>query len=82
MYSGEGEEVKLVIPVQPSGNVEDWLRDVEKSMKASLRENINLSLQAYPQVWLAKKNENKKTNKYTHVQYIQYIFWLLEHENA
>ncbi|XP_041945152.1 dynein heavy chain 1, axonemal isoform X2 [Alosa sapidissima] len=48
MYSGEGEEVKLVNPVQPSGNVEDWLRDVERSMKASLRENIHRSLLAYP----------------------------------
>ncbi|XP_042561677.1 dynein axonemal heavy chain 1-like [Clupea harengus] len=49
MYSGEGEEVKLLIPVQPSGNVEDWLKDVERSMKASLREDINRSLKAYPQ---------------------------------
>ncbi|XP_063071051.1 dynein axonemal heavy chain 1 [Engraulis encrasicolus] len=49
MYSGEGEEVKLEIPVQPSGNVEDWLKEVETSMKASLRSNIKLSLEAYPQ---------------------------------
>ncbi|KAJ8259834.1 hypothetical protein GJAV_G00174010 [Gymnothorax javanicus] len=48
MYSGEGEEVKLFLPVMPSGNVEDWLREVEKSMKASLRDNIDRSLQEYP----------------------------------
>ncbi|XP_029908318.1 dynein heavy chain 1, axonemal [Myripristis murdjan] len=47
MYSGEGEEVKLFLPVMPSGNVEDWLREVEKSMKASLRDNIDRSLRAY-----------------------------------
>ena len=40
----------LSVPVWPSGNVEDWLREVEKSMKASLRDQIQRSLQAYPQV--------------------------------
>lgn len=50
MYSGEGEEVKLFAPVHPSGNVEDWLRDVEKSMKATLRDNIDRSLKDYPEV--------------------------------
>ncbi|KAG7477961.1 hypothetical protein MATL_G00075170 [Megalops atlanticus] len=49
MYSAEGEEVKLFIPVMPSGNVEDWLREVEKSMKASLRDNIDRSLKEYPE---------------------------------
>ncbi|XP_013988847.1 dynein axonemal heavy chain 1 isoform X2 [Salmo salar] len=49
MYSGEGEEVKLCLPVWPSGNVEDWLREVEKSMKACLRDNIERSLKVYPQ---------------------------------
>ncbi|KAG7256267.1 hypothetical protein CRUP_029317 [Coryphaenoides rupestris] len=49
MYSGEGEEVELVQPVWPHGNVENWLRDVEKSMKASLRDSIHRSLQVYPE---------------------------------
>ena len=40
----------LSVPVWPSGNVEDWLREVEKSMKSSLRDQIQRSLQAYPQV--------------------------------
>ncbi|KAJ8395762.1 hypothetical protein AAFF_G00029990 [Aldrovandia affinis] len=48
MYSGDGEEVRLFLPVMPSGNVEDWLREVEKSMKASLRDNIERSLREYP----------------------------------
>lgn len=50
MYSGEGEEVYLFLPVWPTGNVEDWLRDVEKSMKATLRDNIDRSLKVYPEV--------------------------------
>uniref|UniRef100_UPI0037E91524 dynein axonemal heavy chain 1 n=1 Tax=Semicossyphus pulcher TaxID=241346 RepID=UPI0037E91524 len=49
MYSGEGEEVKLFLPVWPTGNVEDWLSDVEKSMKATLRDNIDRSLNVYPE---------------------------------
>ncbi|XP_041639844.1 dynein heavy chain 1, axonemal [Cheilinus undulatus] len=47
MYSGEGEEVKLFLPVWPTGNVENWLMDVERSMKATLRDNIERSLKAY-----------------------------------
>ncbi|XP_051768758.1 dynein axonemal heavy chain 1 [Ctenopharyngodon idella] len=47
MYSAEGEEVHLSVPVSPSGNVENWLREVENSMKASVRDNISRSLQAY-----------------------------------
>lgn len=50
MYSGEGEEVKLFLPVWPTGNVEHWLRDVEKSMKVTLRDNIDRSLRVYPEV--------------------------------
>ncbi|KAF3689531.1 Dynein heavy chain 1 [Channa argus] len=50
MYSGEGEEVKLFLPVWPTGNVEDWLRDVERSMKATLRDNIDCSLKVYPKL--------------------------------
>lgn len=50
MYSGEGEKVKLFLSVWPTGEVEDWLQEVEKSMKATLRENINKSLSVYPEV--------------------------------
>lgn len=52
MYSGEGEEVQLSVSVQPTGNIEDWLCDVEKSMKLSLRDNIERSLKVYPEVSL------------------------------
>ncbi|XP_055006961.1 dynein axonemal heavy chain 1-like [Boleophthalmus pectinirostris] len=47
MYSGEGEEVKLFQSVQPTGDVEDWLRNVEKSMKATVKDNIDRSLKVY-----------------------------------
>lgn len=50
MYSGEGEEVKLFTPIYPSENVEDWLLEVEKSMKASVRDNIEKSIGVYPEV--------------------------------
>ncbi|XP_069045720.1 dynein axonemal heavy chain 1 isoform X1 [Lepisosteus oculatus] len=49
MYSGEGEEVRLCAPVCPSGNVEDWLLEVERSMRASLRDHIDRALREYPQ---------------------------------
>ncbi|XP_053845413.1 dynein axonemal heavy chain 1 [Vidua macroura] len=49
MYSGEGEEVKLFSPITPSENVEDWLVEVEKSMKASVRDNIEKSIGVYPE---------------------------------
>lgn len=50
MYSAEGEEVKLCVPIYPTENVEDWLLEVEKSMKASVRDNIERSIRAYPEV--------------------------------
>ncbi|XP_051777061.1 dynein axonemal heavy chain 1 [Erpetoichthys calabaricus] len=50
MYSGEGEEVELCNPIFPTGNVEDWLRDVERTMKDSVRDNIDRSLEEYPKV--------------------------------
>ncbi|XP_077133083.1 dynein axonemal heavy chain 1 isoform X2 [Ranitomeya variabilis] len=48
MYSAEGEEVQLSKPIYPTGNVEDWLLEVEKVMKASVRDYIERSIKAYP----------------------------------
>lgn len=50
MYSAEGEEVKLSFSIYPSSNVEDWLREVERSMKASVRDIIERAIKAYPTV--------------------------------
>ncbi|NXE09964.1 DYH1 protein, partial [Lophotis ruficrista] len=49
MYSAEGEEVKLFIPIYPTDNVEDWLLEVERSMKASVRDYIERSIRVYPE---------------------------------
>ncbi|KAM7230116.1 hypothetical protein CapIbe_018833 [Capra ibex] len=48
MYSAEGEEVQLSFSIYPSSNVEDWLREVENSMKASVRDIIERAVKAYP----------------------------------
>lgn len=50
MYSAEGEEVKLFAAIYPTDKVEDWLLEVEKSMKASVRDNIERSIGVYPEV--------------------------------
>ncbi|NWX92741.1 DYH1 protein, partial [Nothoprocta pentlandii] len=49
MYSAEGEEVKLCVPIYPTENVEDWLLEIERSMKASVRDNIERSVGVYPE---------------------------------
>ncbi|XP_008570797.1 PREDICTED: dynein heavy chain 1, axonemal [Galeopterus variegatus] len=48
MYSAEGEEVQLSFSIYPSSNVEDWLQEVEHSMKASVRNIIERAIMAYP----------------------------------
>lgn len=50
MYSAEGEEVQLSFSIYPSSNVEDWLREVERSMKTSIRDIIERAIKAYPTV--------------------------------
>lgn len=50
MYSAEGEEVQLSFSIYPSSNVEDWLREVERSMKTSMRDIIERAIKAYPLV--------------------------------
>ncbi|XP_025927284.1 dynein heavy chain 1, axonemal [Apteryx rowi] len=49
MYSAEGEEVRLFVPIYPTDNVEDWLLEIERSMKASVRDNIERSVGVYPE---------------------------------
>ena len=46
MFSGEGEMVPFCQVLYPKGNVEDWLLEVEKVMRLSLKEIIRDSLQA------------------------------------
>uniref|UniRef100_A0A452QQ37 Uncharacterized protein n=1 Tax=Ursus americanus TaxID=9643 RepID=A0A452QQ37_URSAM len=56
MFSAEGEEVQLSFSIYPSSNVEDWLREVERSMKTSVRDIIERAIKAYPTVsrWVLK----------------------------
>ena len=50
MYSGEGEDVPLCETLYPTGNVEDWLLEVERIMRDSLKAIIEEALEDYPQV--------------------------------
>ena len=50
MYSGEGEDVPLCETIYPTGNVEDWLLEVERVMRASLKSIIEQALEDYTQV--------------------------------
>lgn len=50
MYSGEGEMVPLSEKLYPNGNVEDWLLEVERVMKESLRKILGDALEEYPKV--------------------------------
>ena len=50
MYSGEGEDVPLCETLYPTGNVEDWLLEVERVMRDSLKSIIQEALENYPQV--------------------------------
>lgn len=54
MTSGEGENVPLKQTLYPKGNVEDWLLEVERVMRESLREIMGLSLKDYKEVRLIK----------------------------
>ena len=50
MYSGEQEEIDLSEVLYPTGNVEDWLLEVERVMRCSLKAIIGESLVNYPEV--------------------------------
>ncbi|CAI8052368.1 Dynein heavy chain 1, axonemal [Geodia barretti] len=58
MYSGEGEDVPFCETLYPTGNVEDWLLEVERVMRDSLKAIIEEALEDYPQVprteWVLK----------------------------
>lgn len=50
MYSGEGEVVDFRETLYPTGNVEDWMLEIERVMKESLRLVIKESLANYKEV--------------------------------
>ena len=47
MISGEGEKVPFTERLYPEGNVEDWLLEVERVMRESLRKILSDSLEDY-----------------------------------
>ncbi len=52
MFSGEGEVVPFSETIYPTGNVEDWLLNVEKLMQKSLKRIIQDALEDYDKVML------------------------------
>lgn len=50
MFSGEGESVNFSTDLFPTGNVEDWLLEVENTMRRSLRDILREALRVYPEV--------------------------------
>ncbi|XP_077969677.1 dynein axonemal heavy chain 1-like isoform X2 [Styela clava] len=48
MISGEGEMVDFSEKLFPTGNVEDWLGEVERVMRESVRKQCELAIEAYP----------------------------------
>ncbi|XP_064629143.1 dynein axonemal heavy chain 1-like isoform X2 [Lineus longissimus] len=50
MYSAEGEAVPFKETMYPTGNVEDWLLEVERVMRESLRQTIGEALVNYKEV--------------------------------
>lgn len=50
MFSAEGEVVPFCESLYPTGNVENWLLEVERVMRASLKQLIERSLKDYQNV--------------------------------
>jgi len=50
MISGEGEKVPFTQSLYPEGNVEDWLLEVERVMRESLRKILSDALVDYKEV--------------------------------
>ena len=50
MYSAENEEVGFKENIYPTGNVEDWMLEIERVMKESLRQVIRDALEDYKTV--------------------------------
>lgn len=64
MYSADGEDVDFTEEVYPKGNVEDWLLEVERVMKESLRCTLGKALKAYPEVYLLKFSNYNNYNSF------------------
>lgn len=50
MFSGEGEQVAFEESLYPTGNVEEWMLEIEKIMRESLRRIIERALKNYKEI--------------------------------
>ena len=50
MYSAEQEEVGFRKDIYPVGNVEDWMCEIERVMRETLRQVIRDALEDYREV--------------------------------
>lgn len=50
IYSAEFEEIDFRETLYPVGNVEDWMCEIERNMRQSLREIISDALKIYKKV--------------------------------
>jgi len=49
MFSEENEKIEFVTPIDPvNKNVEDWMTEVEKMMKCSVRHSLHTAVIDYP----------------------------------
>ena len=60
MFSGEGEEVDFAKTMYPTGNVEEWMLEIENCMKESMRLIIKDALADYKAVSMSQDPKNKK----------------------
>ncbi len=56
MFSAENEEVEFKENIFPTGNVEDWMLEIERVMKETLRQIIRDSLVDYKTVNRIRNN--------------------------
>lgn len=50
MFSGEGERIDFVKTTYPTGNVEEWMSEIENMMRHSVRMSLDGGLTAYPNI--------------------------------
>ncbi|KAL7709827.1 dynein heavy chain cytosolic putative [Lotmaria passim] len=79
MVSGEGEQVSFEKPVYPVGNVEQWLGEIERMMKASLYMHMQHTLEMVAQ---SKREEWIFQHPAQCIQAVDMIVWTGQVEAA
>ncbi len=68
MYSAEQEEVAFRKDIYPIGNVEDWMCEIERVMRETLRQVIRDALEDYNIV-----NKSMKLSKYIVLSFSDHV---------